>query len=164
MMSNSVTLFEGFYQRKMKNLTDNHLSQVWRLKNIIAFLFICFSFLTSCKKSTEELVPPTPYDYRQAWVGDYDVHAECYSWILGGDYNTSEFDELVTVSIVEGSTDSIRLNEGSAIYMDTSGTYFTNPAPSNYYELRLWSDSIYIRYNSGGLGGGSGCTKNGVKL
>jgi hypothetical protein len=132
-----------------------------------SFYLILFTLvLFSCAKSEVKMEPEpeAPADYRSAWVGDYDVFSSCYSWMLGEPGTTSEFNEVITVSIIPGTSDSISLNGTMNIPIDSNGTYFSSPFPSNYYDLRLWQDSLEIHFNSGGLGGGSGCSKVGVKI
>jgi hypothetical protein len=127
-------------------------------------LALAVLFVFSCKKETDEPVAPIPEDYRAKWVGEYEVAVKCYSWILGGEYTSTESTDTISVAIVEGSVDSLAINGSMHIPIDSSGTYFNSPFPSNYYSLSLWNDSISIHWNSGGLGGGNGCTYTGFKL
>jgi hypothetical protein len=128
--------------------------------SIILFTLLFFS----CVKSEVELEPEAPADYRTVWVGDYSMLSNCYSWMLDEPGTSNEFTEIISISIIPGSTDSISLNGTMNIPIDSNGTFSSSPFPSNYYNLRLWQDSIEINFNSGGLGGGSGCNKLGVKI
>lgn len=76
---------------------------------------------------------------------------------------TSDTTYFVDLIVERNGKNVIVLN--SAIHIDSlwEGKEYTTGSGSNYSSIQFIGDSLYIHYNSGGLGGGSYGTYKGKK-
>ncbi|MFY8020416.1 MAG: hypothetical protein ACOVP1_04435 [Bacteroidia bacterium] len=121
--------------------------------NKISLLFFSFLILSSCEKDS-----PIFVDFRDQLIGKYQVKEEKFCYGPCGDcYSLRD----TTLSVYYGSTaSSIRLSLSDREFqLDENGVY-----AGQYFNMRLWKDSIYTYTRNGGLGCGCVLINEGYRI
>jgi hypothetical protein len=107
---------------------------------LISIIFFTVVLGFGCKKETTD-IPIIPEKYSP--IGKYKVNEDILQYgPFGFHTNRDTF-----ISITPGTNDTLFYLLGRQIHIDHKGNY-----TANYYECRLWSDSLYSYEMSGGMG------------
>jgi|ADurb_Cas_01_Slu_FD_contig_21_698790_length_560_multi_2_in_0_out_0_1 hypothetical protein len=100
----------------------------------------------SCHKDNDIDEPEKPADFRDIYIGKYQVKEtiNCYG-PCGTCYSLRD----TVISVNYGLTDSTLSVLGRDVYLDSNGFY-----SAYHYGLRFWDDSISSNFMNGGLGCG----------
>lgn len=123
------------------------------------FVLLLILTLTSCEKH--------PFDYRNKYLGDYDVLANHSSWTMGG--VTIYSSEQLTMTVNYWGDDGLELVDSSGdtlkCFIDKSGTMSQDPTDIHYYFSGAFTDkdNFELTYGYSGLGGSYSTTWIGQK-
>jgi len=116
-------------------------------KFLSVMAIIALGMLTfSCHKDKDINEPEKPADFRDIYIGKYQVKEtiNCY-----GPCGTCSSVRDTVISVNYGLTDSTLSVLGRDVFLDSTGFY-----GAYHYGLRLWDDSISSNFMNGGLGCG----------
>ena len=113
---------------------------------LIIGLYTLAIFTISCHKDNDNDEPVKPADFRDIYIGKYQVKEtiNCY-----GPCGTCSSVRDTVISVNYGLTDSTLSVLGRDVFLDSTGFY-----GAYHYGLRLWDDSISSNFMNGGLGCG----------
>jgi len=104
--------------------------------------------------------PSGPKDFRDQYVGKYQVHESIssYGWPdMNGESYSRERDTVILVDY--GNSDTTLIVLGREVWLDTTGSYY-----DYHYSLRMRDDSLWSFFMNGGLGGGQYEIYEGVRI
>ena len=119
------------------------------MKKLILFSLLITILFTFCKKRNDIVKPyKAPPDYRDVFVGEYEVFRTNIVWSITNPlaYTTDYENLIIYIEKLKGDKKSL-LIENDTIPIDSSGSYVSslNELPGyQYYSIKLRNDSLIL--------------------
>ncbi len=127
------------------------------------YLFITLLFFSTITINCQE----DQIDFRDAFVGEYDSHIICHEWNVQDPEPKEVRNENFIMEVKKDPENQHNtIVGGHSLSIEKDGSFHAGPHEVNgyrSYSLVLANDSLELRHESGGLGGGVSCEVIGKK-